>query len=714
MRGLNEEQRSIVMFHRDWCRKAILALKEGKSVQPYHVFLSGPGGVGKSHVIKLVHSDTLKLLKLSGTFEPDDVIALLTAPTGVAAFNINGMTLHSAFLLGRSKYSGFQPLSHEKLNTLRTKLSRLMIVIIDEVSMVGSNMLLEIHRRLQQIKGVSDDKVFGGVSILAVGDLYQLPPVGQAPLFSTVSDCYAQLYGSGSLWVDHFLMHELTQVMRQRDDHAFSELLCRVRTDSCTSDDIRTLKSCEIVADAADYPTQCLHVYRLNADVDTRNSHMLNSLAPESAQYTIKAIDSVAGQTSHLSLSSVSDKRSETGGLHGTLKLAIGARVMLTANVDVSDGLVNGARGEVVHVVTNNSNDVTSVLVRFDNSRVGLKAIQTSQYRSRFPKAVPLSKYEVVFFAKGKRGSEIKRLQFPLTLAWATTIHKVQGLTLDEIVVDMKGGRFSPGQAYVAFSRVKTLAGLHILHFNPKATKKSIDVENEMVRLNSNLLQPMLQVSHDPSCVTIALLNVRSILAKLPDVRADNNIRSASILCFCETWLNASQPTPLLLEDQVDIRCDRMTCESKGSVLICVPSHMSPTNVQRFATTGIEAVSATIQLPNSDNFQIEVVYRSPSVPQATLITLLTRLLTHVTLCTVPCVVLGDFNEDILHCQNSAILSLMSSFSFQQIVPYPTTPQATLIDHVYFRNTTGHTISAIVQVQDTYYSDHNTVYCSIPL
>ena len=226
MRGLNEEQRSIVMFHRDWCRKAILALKEGKSVQPYHVFLSGPGGVGKSHVIKLVHSDTLKLLKLSGTFEPDDVIALLTAPTGVAAFNINGMTLHSAFLLGRSKYSGFQPLSHEKLNTLRTKLSRLMFVIIDEVSMVGSNMLLEIHRRLQQIKGVSDDKVFGGVSILAVGDLYQLPPVGQAPLFSTVSDCYAQLYGSGSLWVDHFLMHELTQVMRQRDDHAFSELLC--------------------------------------------------------------------------------------------------------------------------------------------------------------------------------------------------------------------------------------------------------------------------------------------------------------------------------------------------------------------------------------------------------------------------------------------------------------------------------------------------------
>ena len=106
----------------------------------------------------------------------------------------------------------------------------------------------------------------------------------------------------------------------------------------------------------------------------------------------------------------------------------------------------------------------------------------------------------------------------------------MQGLTLDEIVVDMKGGRFSPGQAYVAFSRVKTLAGLHILNFNNKAIKKSIDVENEMLRLNSNLLQPLPEVLSDPYHLTIALLNVRSIVAKLPDIHADKNLRSASTL----------------------------------------------------------------------------------------------------------------------------------------------------------------------------------------
>ena len=191
----------MIMFHRDWCKKAVLALKQGKPIEPYRVFLSGPGGVGKSHVIRLIHSDTIKFLKLS---EPDDVITLLTAPTGVAAFNINGMTLHSALLLSTNKYTGFQPLGHNKLNSLRTKLSNLALIIIDEVSMVGSSMLLEIHKRLQQIKGLTADVTFGGVKQVAT--CISSPPVAQPLLFGVVNDSYAQLYRSGSLWVDEFEM----------------------------------------------------------------------------------------------------------------------------------------------------------------------------------------------------------------------------------------------------------------------------------------------------------------------------------------------------------------------------------------------------------------------------------------------------------------------------------------------------------------------------
>ena len=209
--------------------------------------------------------------------------------------------------------------------------------------------------------------------------------------------------------------------------------------------------------------------------------------------------------------------------------------------------------------------------------------------------------------------------------------------------------------------------------------------------------------------VTIALLNVRSILSKLPDIKADNNLRCATVLCFCETWLNASQPSPVLFDGQTDIRCDRLTCENKGGVLICVPSQMDPSNVQRFVNNGIEAVSATLQILGASSIQIALVYRSPSVPQQTFTALLTRLLRHVSMCSTPCVILGDFNCDLLNNQNSAVSTLMHNFSFRQLVMVPTTAQGTLIDHVYY---SGVPDSAVVYVQDTYYSDHDTVYCRI--
>ena len=182
--------------------------------------------------------------------------------------------------------------------------------------MVGSNMLLEILKRLQQIKGVSDDVTFGSVSILAVGDLYQFPPVAQATLFSTVNNDYAQLYRSGSLslsiaislLVDEF---QLDEIMRQRGDSTFAELLCRMRTNDCTPKDLDLLKSRVITADSLDYPTHVLPVYRLKDYADNRNRLILNSLAPQCEQYTIKASDAIAGQTTHIDLQSLSENRNE-------------------------------------------------------------------------------------------------------------------------------------------------------------------------------------------------------------------------------------------------------------------------------------------------------------------------------------------------------------------------------------------------------------------
>jgi hypothetical protein len=112
---------------------------------------------------------------------------------------------------------------------------------------------------------------------------------------------------------------------------------------------------------------------------------------------------------------------------------------------------------------------------------------------------------------------------------------------------------------------------------------------------------------------------------------------------------------------------------------MCVPSHFQPSNTQMFAANSIEAISTTVQIPNVGNMQIALLYRSPSVPQAILITVLYRLLAHVSQFNTPCIILGDFNEDLLYQQNPPI---KSNFSFVQLVKLPTTPQGTLLDHAF--------------------------------
>ena len=374
----------------------------------------------------------------------------------------------------------------------------------------------------------------------------------------------------------------------------------------------------------------------------------------------------------------------------------------------MSDGLVNGARGEIVHIVTNSNSEVTTVLVKFDNEQVGVKARRSSQYRTTYANAVPLSKVEVVFLAKGKRGAEITRLQFPLTLAWATTIHKVQGLTLDEIVVNMKGKRFSPGQIYVALSRVKCLTGLHIVNFDSSAIRKSSLVDDEMCRLRSKLVQPVqpLQCFPCTTHITIALLNVRSIVAKLADIKADLELLSADVLGFCETWLSPAQPSPVVKTDHMTLRCDRVHNDHKGGSMLVV---LKPSRIATFVSNGIESLVTTVQI-QEQQMQIAVIYRSPSIPMQLLVQHMTRLLENVSTMNIPTVVMGDFNDN-LYDNTCQVEQFMLAQGYTQLVMQATTDRATLIDHVYFNKQCS---GVVVQVRDVYYSDHDAVYCSVPL
>ena len=222
--------------------------------------------------------------------------------------------------------SGEPPLAFEKLNTLRSKLENLTLLIIDEISMVGSEMFLDIHRRLNEIKGISWNGIWFG------GDLYQLPPVQQLCIYKPVKDAMAKMCGSGSIFMDEFFLPELSEIMRQKDDLSFADMLGRIRTGKWNNSDIAMLKSRVVNVTDPSYPQDALHAFAFNKDVNEHNMKKLNELATE--KVVIHANDDKYNSTGAIDVSKLppSKSRTETGGIETALHLAIGARVMMTVN----------------------------------------------------------------------------------------------------------------------------------------------------------------------------------------------------------------------------------------------------------------------------------------------------------------------------------------------------------------------------------------------
>ena len=710
MQQLNEKQRKIVGYHRNWCKSVVEAVKHNKPVpKSYKRFISGPGGVGKSHVIELLKNDTVRLFRHLPSVQPNNIVCLLCASTGIAAFNISGMTIHSTFLIPINM-GQYRKLGADSLNTLRNQLNNLKVVIIDEISMVGADTLYHIHRRLEEITGYTGPNVtFGNVTVIAVGDLYQLPPVCRNFVFDHPNDSYAQL--ADPLWYE-FKLAELTQVMRQKDDTKFAELLNRVRTATCSEQDIATLKSREIQPASLNYPHNSLHVYSLNKLVDKHNQKMLKKVTAE--VYTIKAIDSKKDRNTGLDIE-MPEKPSDTGGLESELRVGIGCRVMLVSNIDVSDGLSNGATGTVSHIVVL-ADTVITILVEFDNPKVGVKAKRLSHYRENHPNAVPVNRHEIAFGIGRRKCINATRRQFPLKLCWASTIHKVQGLTTDSIVVSFQG-RFFAGQAYVALSRVKSLKGLYILDFDGSKIFVERAVSEEMKRLqNDNVLST--EVSDNLSlkgCIKISHLNIRGIKSHKNDLRPDPCAQDSHVLCFCETflWKEDIFSGEFIGREHISIfRIERPRQEDKchtqhgsGGILVAINEDLKPVLLRSKSSIHLEFLAIEI---NTVKGQILLVslYRPPNGNITFFLQDVENLLNDFI--HTDCIIVGDFNEDILKSQGP-ILSFFQSRGFQQNTDRATRDSGSLLDHSY----TSSSLKVMsVSVSDTYYSDHDFVSLSV--
>ena len=308
MRALNREQMEFVY-------DTMHQLKT--SDKPLYRFLSGGAGCGKTHVSKALYQMTVKYHNSIPGKDFSANPVLLMAPTGKAAYHIRGSTIHNAMKIAANQNLVHRSLPSSTLNTFRNQHGDIKIIFIDEISMVGFRMFNCVHQRLQELKQSKED--FGGVSVVVIGDLFQLKPVQDSYIFQPPGSSYLPL--ATSLWEKHFQMYELTQVMRQRESLSFAHLLNRVREGNQTPSDLQNLESRVVSRQSSSYPHDAPHLFVTNERVDLHNYSALH--AHQQPVHEVKAVDRIVGTcTEELRkkiLDSFAQKKNDQ--LHGVVTL---------------------------------------------------------------------------------------------------------------------------------------------------------------------------------------------------------------------------------------------------------------------------------------------------------------------------------------------------------------------------------------------------------
>ena len=401
-----------------------------------HIFLTGKAGTGKTTLLRKIKRETYKQ-------------TIVAAPTGIAAINAEGVTLHSLFQL---PFGAFIPASqlnpnHSfdfdvntptslikkfKMRDDRRKLLReLELLIIDEVSMLRADILDAIDTILRFVRG-RKNVPFGGVQLLFIGDLMQLPPVVKDNEWTVLQNYYNAMYffEAYALKNNQPAYIELKTIFRQSDE-TFIEILNNLRENKLTTENKALLNKFFKPRFEPQNEEGYIYLTTHNAKADTKNYDELKKINTES--YYFEAV--------------VTDNFPEfLYPVEAILELKIGAQIMMIKNDTNADrNFFNGKIGRVTSIKEN------KIFVTFTGEN---QEVEIARYT-----------WENKKFTLNEKKNEIEEevlgtfCHFPLKLAWAITIHKSQGLTFDKAIIDISQA-FAPGQAYVALSRLRTLQGL--------------------------------------------------------------------------------------------------------------------------------------------------------------------------------------------------------------------------------------------------------------
>ena len=388
------------------------------------MILQGGAGSGKSQVIKVSVMHIEKILRHAGG-NPNKPRVLVLAFTGKAATLVNGMTINSALGI---KFGGhYQPLKQDKLAEFRDLLSELEIIIIDEFSMCGADMMMQVHHRMVQIFQTEETELFGGKSIIFVGDLMQLPPVLAVQIFNPPKNAHFRAFDDAEHVFQQFEPYELRECHRQGNASIWASHLNQIRVGNVTREALELLES--RITEYHFLEDKAMHVMYTNQEVYEHNCAMLENL-PEK-EYQIPA---TLVHPSWYKPKICHKKRDVDGtSFLGTLYVKVGARVKMIYNVSVVDYLVNGSLGTVIGIEANENGKVNTIIVAFDDAKAGERQrekhpVLSAKYASQ--RGTPIKTQDVEYQIPSKSGKKnalkARVIQFPFTLAWAATGHTVQ------------------------------------------------------------------------------------------------------------------------------------------------------------------------------------------------------------------------------------------------------------------------------------------------
>lgn len=399
---------------------ALRILKSG-----HNVYLGGSAGTGKTHLLN----------RFIEHLKEEMVVVGVTASTGIAATHLNGVTIHSWAGFGIKDELTSDDMKYlRKKHYLRHRIKKAEVLIIDEISMLSADQLDMVDQICRDFR--KNDLPFGGLQVILSGDFFQLPPIqknGEEPRFA---------YDSEVWWDMNIKVCYLTEPYRQHDPE-FLQILNEIRSNRVTN------KSMKLLDDRMNRPLKKrgTKLYTHNTDVDAINGAELAKIKEDSQYYSM----------SSSGLDVLVDVLKKHCRTHENLVLKKGAMVMFVKN-NFDKGYVNGTLGEVIGFDVEN----LPIVKTYGGKKITAKPVRW------------------VIEENDEVKAEIR--QVPLRLAWAITVHKSQGMSLDAAEIDLRKS-FEHGMGYVALSRVKSLKGIQLLGVN----EMSLCVDPAIIRLDEKL-----------------------------------------------------------------------------------------------------------------------------------------------------------------------------------------------------------------------------------